>query len=102
MPPEVDSSILIRLKETYARVIDMDISSRPRLRRVTPTHYVKNLLSEVNRCIDVILSDQFPSLLQCNQLLFAAALTVVELVCSNSKTTRRMLGTTDWKIRLWS
>jgi len=57
---------------------------------------VKNLLSEVNRCTEFIVSDQLPSLLQCNQLLFAAALIVVELVCPNSKTTRK----NAWRHRL--
>ena len=97
-PHEVDSNIFDRLKDNFAKVVDMELRSRPQLRRVSPTQYVKNILLNVNHCVEAMLADHSPSLLECDQLLFAAALTVVELASPNSSTTKKCA----WRQRLES
>jgi len=47
LPPDLDLSILDKIKDNCTKVADMEPNSRPRLRRVVPMKHVKNLLNTV-------------------------------------------------------
>ena len=62
------------------------------------TKLFNDTVSEVNACIQCLLADLTPSLLQCDHLLYAAAATVDDLLHQPQPSGKHSRG--SWKLRL--
>ena len=86
------------LRQKFIEVSAMDVRARPNLPRVSVTKSVINAIDDVNQCIVSVLHNCSPSLLQCVDLLYAAASLVPELLPATP--TRTSCG--SWRQRLES
>jgi len=77
-----------------------DISSRNPVPRVTDSKFVKDLTKLANRCINEIMIALKPDLLECNCLVYAAAMAVVQLSGGSSISRQSSWG--SWRKRITS
>ena len=94
----IDTVALRTLSNKFAEVASASGAEGPCLPKISVTKLFNDTVSEVNVCIQCLLADLTPSLLQCVHLLYAAAATIADLLHQPQPSDRHPGG--SWKLRL--